>query len=219
MASCTDRPRHETGWGTCRPAVIGQFRSHLAAASSILDLGCAAGGYTHYLAAAGYRVTGLDRRLPDLSPSSGSWVQADATKLPFCDHSFDHCLAINVLEHVNDAESLKEIRRVIRGNLCGVVPAAETNSSISDFNLTYHAYIDPTHQRYYTLDSMEQRLTECGFRIIELRYTNPANVVGAALNAFRLPVGLSERLGNLFNRGPFLKKSFTTISFVAASNS
>ena len=205
----------QKGWGICRPALINHFKKYLGKLTTVLDIGCAAGGYTKYLNELGYKAKGIDIDLPEISQADNSFVLANADFLPFANNSFDHCIAINVLEHLNDTECLKEIRRVIRKNVCGIVPALESNSNISFFNLTYHAYTDLTHLRYYNLVLIKDLLLSCGFQVVDLRYTNPANVIGAAIHAMRFPLNVAEFLGNLLNKGPFFRKYFTTIMFIA----
>ncbi len=71
--------------------------------------------------------TGIDLPDPELQIE---WRQrglaasvADATALPFADDTFDLCLAIEVLEHVDDPESmLREIARVCTGTVVLSVP-------------------------------------------------------------------------------------------------
>jgi SAM-dependent methyltransferase len=75
--------------------------------SPVLDLGC--GGQTYAPLLDGHRVVGVD-----LSGSGD--IRADLERpLPFCDDTFPTVVLFNVLELVrNDAQLLREIRRVLR---------------------------------------------------------------------------------------------------------
>jgi len=101
-------------------------------ARSILDVGCGAGSNLemlaeHFRGAALHgvdlereplRFCRADRRLPV--------SQAEATRLPFADGSFDLVTALDALEHfADDAAALRELHRVCRpgGSLLLTVPA------------------------------------------------------------------------------------------------
>jgi ubiquinone/menaquinone biosynthesis C-methylase UbiE len=88
-----------------------------------LDCGCADGGYTVALAAAGASsVVGVDPADDRIRvararrhPASVSFECASAERLPYPDGSFEGVLLNEVLEHVTDEHrTLTEIRRVLR---------------------------------------------------------------------------------------------------------
>ena len=77
----------------------------------ILDCGCGGGASVEFLANAGFHGVGIDiapfRReqwKERVSSSCVSFVQADATHLPFPDASFDIVLSSGMLEHIGVAE-------------------------------------------------------------------------------------------------------------------
>lgn len=207
--------KYQEVWGFCKPALLRYFCRRFQPGSRILDLGCGSGGYVAALRKQGFEAIGVDIDASRFVGQKEHFVKACAEKLPFDNGSFDHALAINVIEHVDDRKSVAELKRVVRGIICGTVPARESNSTIADYGLTYHAYVDPTHKCHYTDRQLRELFESQGFRIVEIRYTTPANVVGAALCAARFPRRFAERLGDLLNRGPLLKKCFTTVLFVA----
>ncbi len=92
----------------------------------ILDAGCGTGTYALAIAQAGYQVVGVDgaagmlvratikqRAAPDL-PVTFILADLDAP-LPFPDASFDHAIAVSVLQALaQPARTLGELRRVLR---------------------------------------------------------------------------------------------------------
>ncbi len=89
-----------------------------------LDVGCGDGEVVDYIARRyGSRVVGIDidpvqlelarKRVNGLA--SVTFIEADATSLPFADASFDVVLSFGVLQHIaNWEDALKEITRVLR---------------------------------------------------------------------------------------------------------
>jgi SAM-dependent methyltransferase len=81
----------------------------------VLDVGCAEGVLREALPPAGPRLVGLDRAAPLLRAHPLPAVQADATRLPFREESFDAVTALNVLYHLPDpVVALREAHRVLR---------------------------------------------------------------------------------------------------------
>lgn len=107
---------------------VGQlpFQSH----DRILELGCATGELTEYMAAQGYCVTGVDasRRMIRAVKQPGALAEyqlADALALPFADDSFDGVISASLLNVVNDPLALlREMARVCKpgGHVSVLVP-------------------------------------------------------------------------------------------------
>jgi len=107
----------------------------LAEGAEILDLGCGLGETTKLLAGhfPNAKVTGIDRDTGLLeiakkknppAASSVKFLHADATRLPFADHSFDLVFARYLLLHLeNPMAVLEEMKRVCRPG--GIVFAQE----------------------------------------------------------------------------------------------
>jgi SAM-dependent methyltransferase len=87
----------------------------------VLDLGCAAGAVTHFLSGFGCRVVGVDSEALAIETARSlfpelEFVQADVSKLPFEDSSFDKAIAADLVEHLDDetfARMLAETHRVL----------------------------------------------------------------------------------------------------------
>ena len=92
----------------------------------LLDVPCGFGRHALPLAAAGYRVTGVDRARPLLDEAQRrageerwpKFVRADYRELPFADESFDAAVnlfsSLGYLGDEQDTRALQEIGRVLR---------------------------------------------------------------------------------------------------------
>src|SRR3989338_10399420 len=118
--------RERDPWGLKRIGIderrASLLRAHLSRKGAVLDVGCAFGIYTRFLASLGNRSVGVDmsermvseakRRCP-----SCRVVKADATHLPFRDETFDAVLLMGTLIYIDrKAQALQEIRRVMKKN-------------------------------------------------------------------------------------------------------
>lgn len=87
----------------------------------VLDLGCAAGAITHFLAGFGCRVVGVDSEPLAIETARSlfpelEFLQTDVVKMPFADASFDKSVAADLVEHLDDAAfagMLDEVQRVL----------------------------------------------------------------------------------------------------------
>lgn len=92
----------------------------LQAGMRVLDVGCGPGRHAHALRARGCAVVGLDISAAFLSAAGvGSWVRADARRLPFVRDTFDAAISLcqggfGLLGGVDDAGVLVEMARVVR---------------------------------------------------------------------------------------------------------
>lgn len=112
---------------------------------NILEVGCGSGLLCHRLKdwLSGSSITGLDRDANfieyarEKSSEKGlscTFVQGDATSLPFQDNSFDACTSHTVIEHIPTIPFLSEQFRVCRpGGVVSVI-SSRTEASISPEN-------------------------------------------------------------------------------------
>jgi ubiquinone/menaquinone biosynthesis C-methylase UbiE len=105
----------------------------LSAGSRVLEVGCATGALTSYLADIGCRVTGLDRSRDMIRRARNDHphldlLVGDATLLPYDDNAFDAVVAASVVNVVTDAKPvLSEMHRVCEpgGTVSVLVPSAD----------------------------------------------------------------------------------------------
>jgi SAM-dependent methyltransferase len=150
----------------------------------VLDVGCGT-GYTLSRLPAGVRATGID-----LSPTSvalarerapgASIVQGSATALPFGDGTFDACIALDVLEHIDDdLGAARELRRVVR-------PGGVVLITVPALKLLWHAHDEALHhRRRYTLGEIVATTERAGLRVETQTY----------YNSLLFPLVLAQRVG------------------------
>lgn len=90
--------------------------------------------------------------------------------LPYADGEFDAVIASGVLEHVpNDAESLKEIYRVLKPSGVFVITFLPNAYSWTEF-LSRNVLRRNYHLRTYSLGGIRSRLLHSGFKVKRLGY-------------------------------------------------
>lgn len=119
---------YDAWYGTSRGRWIGDREFALLArllearpGETLLDVGTGTGYFARRFAGeAGLQVTGVDSDAAMLAFARGAapaigFVQADATRLPFADTSFDHVVAVTSLCFIADeARAVREMARVAR---------------------------------------------------------------------------------------------------------
>lgn len=173
--------------------------------SSIVEVGCGAGGVLaalrpHYPEAAmsGY----------DIAPGAASlWQKHEASGIRFelgdflslNRHLVDLILVLDVLEHLGDPFSFLDRLRKHGRFVVFHFPLDLSVLSVLRESPLLHVRKKVGHLHYFTRNIALSMLDECGYEVIESRYT------GAALNAPRRSIktrtaGVVRRLVNLFDR-------------------
>ena len=118
--------------------------------------------------------------------------EADIYKLPFPDQTFDCCVFIEVIEHLEDPlKALTELARVIRpgGKLIVIYPVDWTMKLARLACLRFReAMFDPGHVRQWNLRDITRAFADTGFRRV---FTKGLPLPGPFI-LHRLVVGMRE---------------------------
>jgi SAM-dependent methyltransferase len=140
------------------------------ARGDLLDVGCGTGGILRSLGA-GAKVVGVDSEELALRycREQGEYrvVRGSALALPFADASFDTCVSLDVLEHVEAEQALLgELRRVLRPGGRAVISVPAFQALWSQHDETFE------HRRRYRRPELLARVREAGFAVEWSSYTN-----------------------------------------------
>ena len=126
-----------------------------------LDVGCGTGAFLETLARYADDVFGVD---PLAARDDGRVRTGHAAQLPFPAESIDLATALDVLEHVDDAAVLVELRRVLRpgGLVVATVPAFPFLWSKRDELAA--------HRRRYRRTGLVRQFEAAGFEVVETAY-------------------------------------------------
>lgn len=136
--------------------------ARLPASARVLDLACGEGYGAAVLAARGHSVIGVDLEAPVLIAAASRYraarfVAGDAMRLPFADATFDAIGALQVIEHVTDAQTdplLVEAARVLKpGGLLYV-----TTPNIDKLPATASKEFNPHHFRDFNPAMLDEVL-------------------------------------------------------------
>lgn len=136
----------------------------------ILDVGCGTGANLEMLSEFG-EAEGVDVSGEALSFCRERGLEnvkeGAAEALPFKDSSFDLVTGLDVVEHLDDdLAGLKEMRRV----LC---PGGHALVFVPAFKFLWGVQDDiSNHRRRYTLDGLQQLVTQAGFEVERATYVN-----------------------------------------------
>ena len=158
-------------------------RLGVQAGDRLLDLGCGGGRHAFEALRRGVQVVAADMDAAELKDvvalfagmdeagesgagGSGDAVNADATRLPFTDGSFDRVIAAEVAEHIpDDAAAFRELARVLRpgGTMAVTIPAWLPEKVCWALSDEYHApFVEGGHVRIYTESAVRRRLRDAG---------------------------------------------------------
>lgn len=144
----------------------------------VLDVGCGDGYYDRRLAAAGCTVHAIDARSERVALAVARnphprvhYQHMPAEQLAFPSERFDVAVSICVLEHIaDDVAALGEIHRVLRpGGRFVLSCDSLSNHGVGDALRERHAVRYAVH-RFYTRESLTQRLESLGFLVTRTSY-------------------------------------------------
>ncbi len=154
-----------------------RLASYLQAGSKIIDVGCAGGLKSEFLAKLGFQVTGIDLsdKMIELAKQwmpSGDFLVKDITEPLVFDHKFDAVFAQAVLLHVpkkNIPATLKNLSDVLKpkGYLYAAVKELhpgedeEQNITENDYGYEYERFFS-----FFTLPEMEKYVKDLNMKIV-----------------------------------------------------
>jgi SAM-dependent methyltransferase len=125
-----------------------------AAGKKLLEIGCGLGPYVEELNKLGFEAIGieLEEHIVAAAQAKGRPVSVgDATNLQFEDKSFDTCMLIEVVEHIEDYETaLLEAGRVARRSLIVSVPNSESIPYLFQHMVVPWHLLEATHINFFT---------------------------------------------------------------------
>ena len=122
--------------------------------SRILDVGCGTGEMVAKLTERGYEVWGVDLAEPMIAYASrrygsGRFRIGDIEKIPFDDSMFDAVVCLGVIEYlVDDAQALKEIRRVLKPGGCAIISTPSAISPLHHMDRVVGALVQAVRPLY-----------------------------------------------------------------------
>ena len=213
------RWEREHWWFIARRRIIGRLLDDYAGkgVGSVLEVGCGTGGMAPLLAKYG-RTTAIDASaavVPYVRGAYRAFAAMEAEALGIRSGSFDLVMALDVIEHTDDARALREIHRVCRPGGLAVVTVPAFRFLWGRQDVISH------HRRRYRKGEVGALIRAAGFRVIRLSYFN--TLLFPAVAALRLamrwlpataPAEKRSDFG-LFETGPLAKASLALFSLEA----
>ncbi|MBF0280772.1 MAG: class I SAM-dependent methyltransferase [SAR324 cluster bacterium] len=161
----------EHWWFVSKRKFVGAFLSGMLPLSSkVLDVGCGTGAMSVFLKQYG-NVTSMDFLSLALSfckqRNLSQICQGNALELPFRDESFDLVTACDVLYHqwiTEDSLALREFHRILKPRGKVLI----TDSAFSFLSGKHDQFV--LARERYTINQMQTRLEQAGFRICKKSY-------------------------------------------------
>jgi ubiquinone/menaquinone biosynthesis C-methylase UbiE len=173
-------------------SVLAGFLGSFPRGAAVLDVGCGTGHFTRWFAGKGLRAAGLDASPAMLAEAvrhgAGTWVRADAARLPFADGGFEIVAVITTLEFVDDpGQILREAVRVARG---GVLVGALNRWSLLALRRRLRGGRLWRRARFLSPRKLRSLVVQAsGTRLRKLRLTTAALPAGLEFVARSLPLG------------------------------
>ena len=159
----------------------------------VLDIGCSSGYLARPLVARGSTVVGIERDPVAAEEARAICAEvlvgdAETMDLPFEPGSFDVVLCGDLVEHLRDPERfLARVRPLVRedGRLVLTTPnvanwAIRLSLLAGRWRYTDRGILDRTHTHLFTRNTLNETVTQAGYRVVELDYTVPVPAVGTA---------------------------------------
>jgi len=153
----------------------------------VLDLGCGTGAHAVRLARRGCDVVAVDLSIAGVKAArerfrregrKGSFLVADAERLPFRDGAFDVLWSSLLLHHFPKLDTLpEELARVTKGRLVALEPNAQNFLSWFAFNVVNRFWglsVTTRNQRSLFPGRLDKRMARAGFKRQLISYVHRA---------------------------------------------
>ena len=178
-----------------------------------VELGANRGQLSSEIAKRVKRHLAVDQINPDLAGDSQTATVDLNTEFAsvFQDHKFDCCVALDVIEHLNEPEKfLKQVFEMLRvhgtlfistANICYL--PVRLSLLFGQFNYGKRGILDRTHKRLFSVSSFRRLLTQYGFKVSKIHGFSPpfVDMVGSGWMMRRVESihsWLSKHFPNLF---------------------
>ena len=189
-SSNSDRPGSNNAYSIARyKQLYSILKRYLPSTNvKILDIGCATGGFLHFLESKGFvNLCGID--IIDDYVSIASKVQSDkiefkkgfADDIPYDNNQFDVIVVDQVFEHSIDLhKTFEEIKRIMKpsGILCVGIPNAEDYKQELFFE--YYWFLLREHIHHFSVETFAQLARHHGFRQLTAKKLN-TSMLGEAV--------------------------------------
>jgi SAM-dependent methyltransferase len=153
------------------PQSLDRILAHTSAIDRILDVGCGIGAYAEPLLAAGRSWHGCElvpEYVERIRARGLHVTQASGATLPFADGEFDIAIGIEVLEHIDDVETLvAEIARVVRRGALFSVPNSGAIPRYAPLSVVPWHLLEGSHVNFFNVASF-RRLLSGAFAHVEV---------------------------------------------------
>lgn len=185
---------------------------HIAPGMKVLELGCGSGYYTRELALTGADICAIDISPELLSQAQHSvraanvtFMRANAYALEFEDDTFDTVIGSSVLHHLDVAQAIREMHRVLKKN--GTIVFTEPNmlnpQIMLQKNIPYlkRRLGDSPDETAFFRWPLKRLLSTLGFRMITVE---PFDFLHPALPPALIPA--FEQFNSLLERTPLVRE-------------
>jgi ubiquinone/menaquinone biosynthesis C-methylase UbiE len=169
----------QLGWGEDSAKIDGERINLLKkyiVGKNVLDIGCGSGIYVDFLNKEGYQASGVDF-VEDFiklarKNKKGEFFISHAEKLPFKNNEFETVILFDILEHGDDRKIIGEAKRVSKKRIIVIVPQV-VDSLLSESGVIYRHYIDKSHLREYTFESIKKLAQQQGLSVVNIQNVHP----------------------------------------------
>lgn len=199
------------------------IRPYIREGYKILDVGCASGGFLHYLHKQGLRgLYGIDptaKFINNIKVKTRYHISiGSADSIPFNDNTFDVLVIDNVIEHlVIPGKALKEARRVLTDDGILYVGAPDA-SNYQKANFEFLWFLFKEHIQHFDVKHLELLAAREGFDLLTYRkFDMPMTSKGTPLPALGATFRLARRGNKLRITRDCLKLKKEMENYIAES--